>query len=456
MRTLMARLKINLSIARWATGVFFLSGGCLSLGADEKGSLTLTQGQNQTQVQVLHDMKGKSYLPLTEVAQFYGVQLQFDSQTRKVTLTKGKIQANLALSQPLFMASDPEMSIPIEPVEMVSGQLGITPASVEDVFGTMLDAQVNYSPDKQTITAGEVREDESAPIPQAQPPINSSAVPATPTAVGVTQVAVPTAVPTLEPNPEEDVEAPKTQGTSRSQNLEEEPPSNKTIRAQRIVIDAGHGGTDAGAPSRDRRYFEKEATLDIARKVAEYLKEKDPQLEVLLTRRDDYYITLKYRTDFANAHSADLFVSIHCNSNPREEAHGTEIYYYGAKASNKWAAMAAERENEGKDNRIPFMSEFQKEGYVKYSEELARRVEKSIEYHLGQHFRNIQHAPFYVLAHTNMPSILVETAFISNQKEENKLKDPYWKDNMAKAITEGILDYKDMVEGNEENEQARR
>ncbi|HJT25066.1 MAG TPA: N-acetylmuramoyl-L-alanine amidase, partial [bacterium] len=196
--------------------------------------------------------------------------------------------------------------------------------------------------------------------------------------------------------------------------------------------------------------------LDIAQRVAEYLRKEDPDLEVLLTRKADYYITLKYRTDFANARGADLFVSIHCNSNPREGAHGTEIYYYGAKASNKWAAMAAERENGGRKTKIPFLMELQKEGYIKYSKKLAEIVEKRIEFRSGQHFRNIQHAPFYVLAHSDMPAILVETAFISNHKEENQLRDPYWKDNMAKAIAEGILGYKDVVEGNSENEQARR
>lgn len=283
----------------------------------------------------------------------------------------------------------------------------------------------------------------------------TSAVPSTPTAVVAAQVT-PTAVPTLAEAETEETEETEDPPAHTQQLKEEPPPSNKTIRARRIVIDAGHGGTDAGAPGRDRRYVEKQATLDIAQKIAAYLKQQDPSLEVLLTRNADYYITLKYRTDFANTHGADFFVSIHCNSNPREEAHGTEIYYYGAKASNKWAAMAAERENGGKKTKIPFEAELKKEGYDRFSDELAKRVEKSIDYRLGQHFRNIQHAPFYVLAHTDMPSILVETAFISNPKEENKLRDPYWKDNMAKAIAEGILGYKDYVEGNSENEQARR
>lgn len=446
--------KIKVNFVLLVGALLGLSLGTRSLGAEEAVVLKYAHGGSQAQVQMLHDMKEKAYLPLTEVARFYGVQVQFDSQTRKVVLSKGKIRVNLVLSQPVFMTIAPEMSVPIDPVEVISGQLGIPPASVEDVFGTLLDNQVSYLPDQRSVVAGGVGVNELHPKTPTLNLTNSIAVPPTPTAVGVTQVTVPTAVPT----PEEDVteEEGQTQETHVS-HLEEEPPAGKTIQVRRIVIDAGHGGTDAGAPGRDKRYNEKQATLEIAQKVADYLKRENPNLEVLLTRRGDYYITLKYRTDFANTHGADLFVSIHCNSNPREGAHGTEIYRYGAKASNRWAAMAAERENGfNKDYKLSFLSELKKEGYDRYSRALAEKVEKSIEERLGQHFRNIQRAPFYVLAHADMPAILVETAFISNQKEENKLKDPYWKDNMAKAIAEGILGYKDVVEGNGENEQARR
>jgi len=437
--------------------VFAVLTGTLSLGAEDSVILKFAKGGNQATVQVLHDMRGKTYLPLMEVARFYGVNVQFDSQTRKVTLSKGKVRENLALSQSAFLTTDPDMSVPIDPVEVISGQLGIPPASVEDTFGTLLDNQVSYSPDQQSIVAGGVRADELRPATQARNLTAPTAVPATPTAVVVMQVT-PTAVPTSEEAGTGEAQTEeKPEDEKHITRLEEEPPANKAMQARRIIIDAGHGGNDAGAPGRDHRYTEKQATLDIANKVAAYLKEMDPQLEVLMTRHADYYITLKYRTDFANTHNGDLFVSIHCNSNPREGAHGTEIYRYGAKASNKWAALAAERENgRHKDDTLDIMGNLRKEVYNRYSQKLAEITETRIEQRLGQHFRNIQRAPFYVLAHADMPAILVETAFISNQSEENKLKDPYWKDNMAKAIAEGILGYKDVVEGNSENEQARR
>ncbi len=419
-----------------------------SLKADESVSLKYTYKLDQGSVSVLHDIKGKVYLPLRELAQFYGADLQFDSQTRRVSLQKGKNQIKMVLSQPVFLILDPESSFPMDPVEVVSGQLAIPPESAGDVFGSLLNVNVRFLADQQVFVVGGVREDELRQeiMAQAGQTKNSSAVPADNAAVGFTQVT-PTAAPSLESTP-----------TEEARVQEEEPPVGQIERIRRIVIDAGHGGNDAGAPGHDHRYFEKQATLDIAKRVASYLKEEqngEKDFEVLMTRTGDYYITLKYRTDFANSHAADLFVSIHCNSNPRSGAHGTEIYRYGSKASNKLAAVAAARENQDQ-GYLGILDNLRTGFYKSRSRFLAEQVEQSIMEHLGQHFRNIQQAPFYVLAHADMPSILVETAFISNQEEENKLRDPYWRDKMAKAIAEGITAYKDRVEGMDENQEVRR
>ncbi|HJT24291.1 MAG TPA: stalk domain-containing protein, partial [bacterium] len=227
--------RINIQRAFWAFVAFGWMVSTTALGTVESVTLQYAHGGKPSQVQVLQDIKGKKYLPLLEVARFYGVQVQFDSQTRKVVLSKGNIRANLVLSQPVFMVSEPEMSVPIDPVEVVSGQLAIPPASVEDAFGTLLDNQVSYSADQRTITAGGVRTDELRSQTQALNLTAPTAVPAIPTAVGVTQVAVPTAVPTLEEETDETEE-------THVQQLGEEPPANKMIRARRIVIDAGHGG----------------------------------------------------------------------------------------------------------------------------------------------------------------------------------------------------------------------
>lgn len=426
-----------------------------AVNADEMVTLKFSNKPDQRLVSLLHDMKGKPYFPLMEVAKFYGAQVHFDSLTRRITLEKGDNKITLVLSQPLFMATDPDLSVPIEPAEVISGQLGIPPPSAEDVFGTLLEEEASYKSDSQAFIVGGVRDEELTHLT-----LGSSSLSGTTAEESMPQTSANikpgtglTVVPTLEPMPVGAIKTPK-----NPNGLQEEPPAGKTMHVRRIVIDAGHGGEDAGAPSCDHRYLEKQATLDIAEKLMHYLKEKDPGLEILLTRDGDYFITLKYRTDFANAKGADLFVSIHCNSNHRKGAHGTEIYCYATKASNKWAAKAAERENgDAKELNTSMLDQLKIERYSKYfSQKLAERVEIRIEQRMGQHFRNIQTAPFYVLGHADMPSVLIETAFISNLTEENKLMDSRWKDDMARAIGEGILDYKDIVEKNGENTQAKR
>src|SRR5580692_10916423 len=127
-------------------GFTFPIGG---LKADESISLKYTYKADQGSVPVLHDIKGKIFLPLMEVAQFYGVDLQFDSQTRRVSLQKGKNQVKIVLSQSVFLILNPESSFPIDPVEVVSGQLAIPPESAGDVFGTLLNVNVRFLDDQQ-------------------------------------------------------------------------------------------------------------------------------------------------------------------------------------------------------------------------------------------------------------------------------------------------------------------
>jgi N-acetylmuramoyl-L-alanine amidase len=262
------------------------------------------------------------------------------------------------------------------------------------------------------------------------------------------------------------VEAPPAAAVPEPENTQEVQPqarpvvpenvsSDQIYQVRRIVIDPGHGGRDIGARGYDRKFCEKIATLDIAKRVAKILG-SDANLDVFMTRDRDKYITLKYRTDFANQHKADLFVSIHCNSNPRSLATGTETYVYSARPSNKLAAVAAVAENEGRIDLAAWFAELHNQRYTGNSYALAREVDDRIKGRLKQKLRRVQKAPFYVLRQVDMPAILVETAFISNKAEEVKLKDPYWREQIAKAIADGILVYRDLVGGKGDNQQARR
>lgn len=432
----------------------------MPLMADDSVSLKYTYKPDLVSVPLLKDIQGKSYLPLVDVAKFYGVEVKFDSQTRRVALSKGKNQVKLVLSQPVFLTTDPVESFPIKPVEVVSGQLSLLPETAEDLFTVLLNVNVQFNPDQQTLVAGgiqpkELREEKLA---DSQSGKTLPAHPA-PHAAASSLSGVPAAAPTLVPTPTkvEEVETkPAPEERPRLGKVEEEMPSSKQVYlVRRIVIDPGHGGKDVGAKGYDKRYCEKQATLDIGKKVAELLKQEG-DIEVLMTRDTDKYISLKYRTEFANRHNADLFVSIHCNSNPRSLATGTETYVYSARPSNKLAAVAAVSENGINNELANIFADLHNKGYGRNSYELAKRVEERIRDRLKQHLRHIQHAPFYVLRQVDMPAILIETAFISNKSEEIKLMDPYWREKIAKAIADGIVDYKRSLEGTGEDQHASR
>jgi N-acetylmuramoyl-L-alanine amidase len=428
-------------------------------GPDDSVLLRFTDRAGQAQVSFLHDLQGKPYIPLGDLAKFYGMQLGFDSQTRQVSLSLGgKVQVKMVLSSPLYLSADGTESSPMEPAEMVSGQLGIPPESATELLQTVLNEDARYLPDQRTLDVGDVPKTELRQeiLAEAERSEDSTANPASSPAAQVPK-GVSAAVPSTGPGAREaDGKGSGSETHPQPGKVEEEiPQENQIYQVRRIIIDPGHGGLDAGAKGYDKRYCEKQATLDIAKKVAAFLKE-EPGLEVYLTRDADYYITLNYRTEFANAKKGDLFVSIHCNSNPREKAHGTEIYYYSTKASNKVAAVAAVRENGGNNLLDLTLNDLHTHLYRQRSYELADKVDKNIRTRLGQHIRPILKGPFWVLCHVDMPSILVETAFISNKEEEVKLRDPYWRDKIAKAISDGILEYKGKVDASIENIEARR
>jgi N-acetylmuramoyl-L-alanine amidase len=446
--------------------LFFLIGGLgpVSQAGEDSAILKYTYRTDQGSVSLLNK-GGKRYVPLMDTAKFYGIDVTFDPQTRKVLLKKGSRTVKIILSQPLFLLVNPPASAPIDPVEVISGQLAAPIESVSDILSGVLNINVRYLPDSQTVMVGGVSDSEirqeimteaKSLTPTPGPKLVLMAAPTNTPALVIE--AVPTATPQFV------IEAPNaTQTPVETAGMEEVdetpapipgqdelPPSKEIFQVRRIIIDAGHGGVDNGARGYDKRYTEKQATLDIARKVAGILN-KHNDLEVFLTRSGDYYITLKYRTTFANEHDGDLFVSIHCNANPNTEAYGTETYFYSTKASNQAAEVAAVHENKDGDIIDSMLNSLHNQAYRLRSFELAKLVDAHIRERMGQHIRRIQQAPFYVLARVNMPSILVETAFITNPREEEKLKDEDWRDKIAHAIADGILAYRDemqKVEGN--------
>ncbi|HTA76088.1 MAG TPA: N-acetylmuramoyl-L-alanine amidase [bacterium] len=425
-------------------GLFALNS---TLNANDSITLKYTYRPDQTQVTLLKDGQGRMYLPLADVAKFYGIDLQFDAQTQRVLLSKSKNQVKLVLSQPMFMALNPNESFETDPVVEIEGQLAATPATAQDLLAAILGINSRFLPDQQVLMVGGVVADELKTEIVAQEQAVASVTP-------VVTVTLP--APTSTPSAEEVINARGEEETTQNLIVPRRLEDKRAYNVDCIVIDPGHGGKDIGAKGYDNRYFEKQATLSIATKVAQLLRQQ-PGLTVLMTRDRDYFVTLKGRTQYANKHKADLFVSIHCNSTPRSKAlnaSGTEIWVYSPKKKNHYADFEASQENTEGDG-IDFFSDLHYQAYYRRSYKVAEQVEYFINKHLGQHIRRVQQANFYVLGRVDMPSILIETAFISNPREEFKLEDSDWQDNMARAIADGILSYRNIVENLVDVKQAQ-
>jgi N-acetylmuramoyl-L-alanine amidase len=223
------------------------------------------------------------------------------------------------------------------------------------------------------------------------------------------------------------------------------PPAIGKIR--RIVVDPGHGGHDPGALGSNGSR-EKDIVLQIALKLARKLHE-ELGLDVVMTRSTDVFIELKERTAIANKVGADLFVSIHANASLNHNSSGIETYYLNLAKTEKVAQLAAQ-ENGTTLEKVSLLQAVLFDLMANYklndSAHLADEVQKAVYGKVGGKYTGVRNlgvkqGPFYVLVGATMPSILVETAFVSNPQEESRLNDPAYQDLTAEGIVEGIRAY---------------
>jgi N-acetylmuramoyl-L-alanine amidase len=220
------------------------------------------------------------------------------------------------------------------------------------------------------------------------------------------------------------------------------------LGVRRIVIDPGHGGRDFGAPGYHKGVHEKHVVLQIAKRLARKV-ETELKIEALLTRTEDRFLTLEERTAIANTKNADLFVSIHTNASRDRRAYGIETYFLNL-ATDDDAIMVAARENATSARNISdlesILNDLMQNAKINESSRLATKVQSAMVQHLGSNFGYIQNkgvkqAPFYVLLGAQMPSILVEAAFISNPRECKRLTDEKYQEAVADGIVKGIRKY---------------
>ncbi len=232
-------------------------------------------------------------------------------------------------------------------------------------------------------------------------------------------------------------------------------------KIDKVVIDAGHGGKDPGTIGAHSR--EKDVALAIALKVGKLISENLPDVNVIYTRKTDVFIELYRRAQIANKAKADLFISIHCNSNNAHKAKGTETWVMGtyrnkknlevAKKENSAILLEADY-NKNYDNFDPNSPESYislsliQSAYHEQSMFLAENVQKQFSNRVHRVDRGVKEAGFLVLVYTAMPSILIETGFLSNPDDEKFLLSEQGQDYIASAIYRAFKTYKYSIEGN--------
>jgi N-acetylmuramoyl-L-alanine amidase len=230
-------------------------------------------------------------------------------------------------------------------------------------------------------------------------------------------------------------------------------------RIKTVVIDPGHGGHDPGCLGSGSR--EKNLALAIGNNFAQALKKNYPGLNVIMTRSTDVFVTLEERAAIATRSKADLFISIHCNYIPKaSHIQGAETYVLGLHAS-KENLEVAKRENEsillednyketyGYDPNSPeahiMLSLFQN-AFLEQSISFAEKVQKHAVTEANRKDRGVKQAGFLVLRHATMPSVLVETGYLSNSAEQHYIKSEKGQKSIANALLLAFNDYKNEME----------
>lgn len=225
-----------------------------------------------------------------------------------------------------------------------------------------------------------------------------------------------------------------------------------------IVIDPGHGGKDPGCHGDNT--LEKDVALAISLKLGEFIENKFPKVNVIYTRKTDVFVELNERAQIANRNNADLFICIHANAASATGAYGTETYVLGLHRTEAQQRVA-EREN-----AAIYLEDDNGEKYKNFNLTpdaiIARQLQLSvfldqsisfadrIQYYfnkIGRHDRGVKQAGFLVLYKTTMPSVLVETGFLTNEAEEKFLKSPEQQAKMANSIFNAFVDYKSKLDG---------
>ncbi len=233
-----------------------------------------------------------------------------------------------------------------------------------------------------------------------------------------------------------------------------------------VVLDAGHGGHDSG--NRGNGYYEKNIALNVALGIGKILLKND-NIKIIYTRKSDKFVKLVDRANIANKADADLFISIHCDAFTSSKAFGAGTFVLGLHANQRNFEIA-KRENsvifyeedyeknyDGFDPNSPesvISLTLMQETYSNQSIEAAATIQKSFVFNLSRKDRTVKQAGFVVLKYTYMPSVLVETGFLTNKREGAYLNSKKGQNEMSNAIAKAIINYKNELDKRLGNQQV--
>ena len=251
----------------------------------------------------------------------------------------------------------------------------------------------------------------------------------------------------------------------------------KSLTLKTVVIDAGHGGHDPGGVSTDRKTYEKNLTLDIAKRLGQKIQEKYPDVKVVYTRTTDVYVTLNDRANIANENNADLFISVHTNASTATGAHGTSVHVLGQSSKPDRDLYAGnlnvcKRENsvilleedyttayQGFDPNSPesfilfnLMSSSHFENSILFAEHVDREMRKS-RFTISN-YTGIHQDPFWVLWKTSMPAVLLEMGFITNAADLKILKSEEGREEIACKLLDAFSSYKAYYDASADTNQS--
>lgn len=243
-------------------------------------------------------------------------------------------------------------------------------------------------------------------------------------------------------------------------------PREDAFAVKTVVIDAGHGGKDGGCVGSYSN--EKDVALAISLKLGNYIKENFEDVNVIYTRETDVFIELYERAKIANRNKADLFICVHVNSGGSSAAKGTETYVMGLHKTES-NLRVAQRENasilleEDYETRYESFDPNSPESYIALtlrqsafldqSVSFAKEIQEQFEKRVGRANRGVKQAGFLVLHQTAMPSVLIETGFLTNPEEEKFLNSTTGQDYMASAIYRAFKVYKQGIENKQTNDE---